>query len=610
MNNLEKILGRIQSETEKIYIPNYKSSKPFKGYKKIIDNNDIEVFETTNFNKNIIVAAHNATVVTHKKGKKESLYLYPDFRNRNYKYKITFNSKNFPGLLNHSRILTCMIIPYLRETKKDCYFKKWRLVVVTNKCQVFHNFPKRDEDVEGYEKFGDITKFEESVVWDIPNRKYPSKELNCKQFETYIPCLPEACYEYHPEINKKSKFGNDGFSDHKICKDGNVLSRFYFPIRNAKANPFFVMGGYEPDYKMTVVGTYRGNKDIGCRTCLFATSDGGREWYAKYEFADEGVYDFKQGEDSWGFNFGNSFNTKGILSDFNEDCMVQRRLLNHKDKHLFSFDKPISISQIKSGEKIIVETNSEHCYSTGNIVVLKKNTNRKSEWDWIFNNDYSLDSAGNGKFFKIEKIDNFHFFLYECVSNPYNNIACRHIHHINRLRDGWMLGTGEIYPNGWLLYIQMKESDNFSIKNASEPFDIFILNSMPNSVQRTMGADIIDGKDSKLIIASDHDMLHRPTVKINENCSFSRNSTGVYIGNLKDIDDFDKFNIVYEAKEPAYFFKKIQNKYLFGGQRGEMAYSVNPSGPWFSFNLPSPLIHYKGSTYNFHVIDQYLIVFK
>ena len=59
------------------------------------------------------------------------------------------------------------------------------------------------------------------------------------------------------------------------------------------------------------------------------------------------------------------------------------------------------------------------------------------------------------------------------------------------MKDGWLIGTGEIYPNGWMLYFQMKEADSYSEKHAWEEFEIFRLNSTRESVQRTLGAILL-----------------------------------------------------------------------------------------------------------------------
>lgn len=52
------------------------------------------------------------------------------------------------------------------------------------------------------------------------------------------------------------------------------------------------------------------------RVCFFASSDGGRQWYCKYEFSDAGEYSFQQGHsNAWGTNFGNQ-----IKLDKDVDC--------------------------------------------------------------------------------------------------------------------------------------------------------------------------------------------------------------------------------------------------------------------------------------------------
>ena len=87
-----------------------------------------------------------------------------------------------------------------------------------------------------------------------------------------------------------------------------------------------------------------------------------------------------------------------------------------------------------------------------------------------------------------------------------------------------------------------------------------------------------------------------------------RNSIGIYKGLLSDINDFSRFKLCYETKEPAYLFKKLENHYVFSGQRGELAISNNTS--WISSRTDEPMIHYNGSTYQFHVLDKYILIFK
>ena len=88
-------------------------------------------------------------------------------------------------------------------------------------------------------------------------------------------------------------------------------------------------------------------------------------------------------------------------------------------------------------------------------------------------------------------------------------LPCRHIHHINTLKDGWIIGTGEIYPNGWLLYVQQKMADTYSVVDAREELIIRRINTEEGSVQRTMGLMLSDSPDNDIVFASDHDTLAR-----------------------------------------------------------------------------------------------------
>lgn len=611
---LTYLLGRMQIESERFFSGDFFKKEVFPGYIKIAEKQGFDIYRGHE-SKPIIVAAHNSTVVTKRiHGQRETFVIYPSYTNRWIHYKIDFNEYNFPGLIKESRIANCLIIPYLREVEDNKFFKRWRVVIFTDKGQIFHNFPSRGTHYEGYEQFDDIKHFEESVIWDIPNRKYPSMNQKCDETEYYFPALNKECYEYHPTVNKQSKYGNEGFDKftHVDYNGKKVkVARFYIPVRCAQSNPFAYMGGVEMDYKMTLIGTYQSNKAVGVRTGIFATSDGGRSWYSKYEFADEGVYEFKQGIDTWGLNFGNPIDGSA-LSELCGGIWIKRKILIHSEEiDRIGWDSCIDVEKIIATNPIRIKTCKPHNLSNGNIVAIccDKEIIDK-DMGFLFNNDIGDNNAGNGILYKVKVIDNDIIEIYENVSNPFSAVACRHVHHINRVRDGWIVGTGEIFPNGWLFYIQMKAADTYTPISAANEFPIFKLNSKMSSVQRTLGADIIDGEDPQLVFASDHDLLNKPALQFENNVCFSRNSTGIYAGRLKDVDDISKFRPIFEAKEPAYFFKKLDGKYVFSGQRGEVAISDLTGKLWETVQLDQPMIHYKGKTYRFHVIDKYLIILK
>lgn len=594
-------------------LPRKKENVIYRGYEKIVDNSEFEIYQVKPLRKKI-VAAWGSIICKMPFGNND-VYIYPDFKCPLLRVHIRFNSSSYPGLLKGSNIQRVLIVPYLRTVKRDLHVKSWRLIVITDKCQVFHNFPARGVDIDGEEQFGDIYRFEESAIWDIPGRKYPSKEMKCGELERYMPFLPDEAYEYHPAIapdDYVSQYGNRGFAKtSKVnVKDKEVsVSRFYFPIRCADANSFEFMGGYEPDYKMSVIGTYRANKNVGVRTCIFASSDGGRNWYAKYEFSDEGDYSsFQQGEKTYGHNFGNPIDGRKISnSDIKGELFACKRVLSHQGSGFFEWGDRLNISKVDLTNPIIIHTNNPHGFETGNIVAIQSDENHLS---CLVNNTVSSVSCGNGLLYKIEIIDEYSFKIFEYVAGIENNYACRHIHSINKIKDGWIIATGETYPNGWLLYMQMKESDTYNERSASDDFNIYVLNSGPLSVQRVVGAILCDDNDNTIIYASDHDTLPKKDVIGANGVRFSRSSLGIFKGKLNQVNDYNSFQTIYEAKEPSFFFKEIDGNLIFCGMRGEVAISKDKGKSWRSSRIPKTFFHYFGRTYNQIVVDDFILRIK
>lgn len=609
---LSQVLGRLQVEQSKLFTRNISQTKPFPGYRLIQQTGDYRLFRA-NFISSSIAAAFQSVVVTYNAQLNKNVFcIVPDYRIPFLRYRVHFCEKNFPELIPGSHISHFFIVPYLRQYENGGYYKRWRVVVVTDKCQVYHNFPNHADDIAGREGWNDIVHFEESVVWDIPGRLYPSKTADCEAYETYNPLLPESCYAYHPSINRRSKYGNTGFGKFTMVNDHGKqtpVSRFYFPTRTSESNPFEYMGGYEPDYKMTLVGTYLSNKDSAARIVLLATSDGGRSWYNKFEFSDEGVYDFRQGDASWGHNHGNPLDGTFFSTEYTARAFLRQRLLKHENGNTIAWGNPIEVECITNTNPIVVRTCAEHGLENGNILTVSGDTTGSlRHWSCLFSDPESGKEYEQTKLYKVLVKSPKELELYEFVGNPFQAIACRHIHHLNRIRDGWLLGSGEIYPNGWILYVYMPEADTYSVVSAKDSLEIYVLNHGKKSVQRTLGADYLDDGDGTFIFASDHDLLLRTSRICGK--AYARNSVGVYTGSVNDLDDYSRFQLLFEATEPAYLFKKIQNRYVFSGQRGEFAVGGKTSDTWASSRVEDPLIRYLGSTEQFHVFDRYILILQ
>lgn len=451
------------------------------GYKTIVDTDKYTILKRSYKADKIVAAYGKVVILLNSDAGNDTINIYPDYNETLFRYKIKFNERNFPGLIQGSKISHCMILPFMRNVDGKSYVRSWRFVVVTDKCQVYHNFPTRNKNYDGYEVAGDIVLFEESAVWDLPGRLYPSPDKNCDNIERYYPGLPEGTYNYYPILNTDSSYidfydnGGFGKTTNVIIQNGEELavSRFYFPLRESQSNSFFYMSGYETDAKMTLVGTYRSNTDTGVRIVIFASDDGGRQWYCKYEFGDYGQYEFQQGlGKGWGTNFGNSINSTIMRDDYKPLSfnLTRRNIIapsddNKEPERSFNWGHNIDIVSITKENTAVITTKNKHYLTTGNIIAIQSNSSyKKDSWYWMLNNSVSEKNAGNGLLFKVDVIDDYSLRLYEYVSSPDNNVTCRHVHHINRVKDGWIIGTGELYPNGWVLYMQMKEADTFTEK--------------------------------------------------------------------------------------------------------------------------------------------------
>lgn len=596
--------------------------KPEKNnYEKIVSRNGITIYKKKYYGKMILCAYKNVLVICNSK--KNIMYIVPDYHFRLIKYKVKLNKKNFPELIKKSKIENCMIIPYPRYYDAKRGKLSFRICVVTDRAQIYHNYPDREYEYAGRSHWEDVIAFQESVIWDRPNRKYPSVNPVDREVERVFLGLPNEAYEYHPSIcleNSINEYGSRRFgrSSWVINEKGEKIKvgRFYVPQRRAETNPFAVMGGYECNHKMALIGTYRSNTKYGARTCLFMSSDGGRQWYCKYEFGDAGEYVFRQGNvEEWGRNWGNRIMGDWVVPNSKlPQLYVRKRKVIYPSKEnkeplqFFSWSEPLYVERIVADkEKIMFIFYEEHMLETGNVIsVGSTDIDKDNVWAWMINNKVSDKNAGNGMLFKVEVININTIALNEFVMNEDNNIVCRHIHHINHVKDGWLLGTGEIYPNSWVMYIQLKDVEKATRISANEYICIERLNSTEESIQRTMGV-LWDEDSNSLFFASDHDTICRQTIlgPSGRNLQITRSSVGIFAGKLCDIDDFRKFRCIKETSEVAYFFKEIEGNIIWCGQQGEMY--IYKNNQWVEFSLPRAFEQYMGKTYDFLVLNDYLV---
>ena len=576
------MLSAIKSKIFNLLNPSvpFLEKKPFKDYQVEVDNQYFTVYKPCS---EVIVAANDKVVCTQSVYRNDIIFLYSDVQIPNHRYKIKFNCETFPQLLPNSSIQLVLIIPYI--TKTEDRNKKWRLVIITDRCQVYHNFP---DDCKN--KREAIVTFSESMVWDLPGNRYPSLNTDCESYENYFPFLPAGeTQKFYSIVHENGKH--------------EKLSRFYFPSRSAHTNPFFYLNGYEPDPIMTFIGSYCGNctSSTASRIVVFATSDGGVNWFAKYEFNDDGR----------ALNYGNCLRINPSTSenqDIVADYICKREFVpSENDALMLKCGERVNIKEVYQKETIEIVFEKPHNLQSGDIVALKGN-GRCGVSNLLLNNDFADNDFGNGLFYKIKVINDHTIQLFECVSKSRTNLPARHIHSINRTKDGFLVATGETYPQGWLLMLSVTDADNWNNYFACDDLAIIRLNSSCSSVQRIVGAVLLDNYEHELIYASDCSSMSIDKNEIID--GIPTNSIGIYKGKLTDIEDFRKFELLEEVKEPSFFFKDLDGCYVFCGQRGELAVGLDHGKFWRHARVETKIFRYMGRTLNYFVIDGKILRIK
>ncbi len=574
-------------------------------YHQMVSRDEFEIYKATNYYNKVLAIYRNYAVMVDGYKIGSTISISETGIQGDYHHKVVFNATNFPHLMADSVIRHIILMPYSRNAGSGREGYQTRCVLITEFGQIYHNFPNRETDRDGNSLSTDIIKFDESVVWDLPGRNFPVKtEAEESECYVYHPGLPEVCYQMHPPVNDDNGFGHGGFGK-TTTNNGEIVSRFYQPGRSAQTNSFVFMGGFEPDDKISLIGTYLSNTLEPCRICVFATDDGGRSWYNKYELGDDhrscvgNTYDLSSHT-----AYSGTLEVYGRTTIYPSDAVKE-------PEYPFSWNDGVAVTSISSADKAVVTTASAHGLKTGQNIAF---TGTTSTHGWMLNPNITSSSTdcGNGVIFKAKVLSSTSFELHEHVMNPHTNLTCRHIHHINRVKDGWIVGTGEMYPDGWIFFMQMKASDAFVTHRAYQEFNIVRLNSSEGSIQRLMGATMYDDQESTMVFAVDNELTPRRNVIMppGRTESFSRNSTGIYKGRLQDIDDMDLFDCIYEAKQVAYFFKEIKGVYIYCGQQGEFAISFDQGESWTVEDLERRAQTCFGESGKIVVIDEYIIAIR
>lgn len=567
----------------------------------------------------------------------DSTVLYLSITGINGKIEsVSLNEINFPNLLPNSAITKVIMMPWSRNPTTSYPGNLWRMNVITSRGQIYHNFPSRAANSDGSQQINDYKTFDESCVWELPERWTPVKTntgddatLIATGKYKYFPCLPDNSYELHPAINQDNGYGNGGFPA-TITKFNELnqqitFGRFWRPNNlDPQDNSLDYMGGFAAHEKLTVLGTYRSNATTGTRIALFLTNDGGRNWFCRYEYGmGGGLVNFSD-IDLAGprTNWTHQLSFTGMATE--GQYQVRRRVQYTPDAttkepaKLFNYHNPISVLSITGGDaKITIITETAHTFKNGDVICFDKLTGNVN-WDWIINEGYGETSAGNGVFFKAKVVNNTTFELMSSVHNPHNNLTVRHIHSVNRCKDGYAIGAGEMYPTGgWILYCPIRESDSFARKYPWDVLEFIRLNSTATSIQRPLGVIVQHDADNTIYIGVDNEHTELGYIEMPEGRtkSFRRSSNGLFKGRMIDADSQKLFKCVFPSMEVCYLFKEIDGVMIYIGQQGHIGLSFNKGETWTQGRIPrdifGELCHYGGISYDKKiVIDNILIQLK
>lgn len=551
---------------------------------------------------------------------------------------VSVNATNFPGLriINNvlptiEKIIACpTTFTYSNGSKYghvsaitglDC-----RICVIFNNGQIFHNYPSCQDDCDFYNKTWAVldtvkvedmfSKFSESVAWDLPDRKHPVKTktgtdatLLATGVYYYNPSLPDNCYEMHPALNADNGYGNTvGFAAtnnvNNISNGENIglRPRFWRPnMDNPNCNSFCYMGGYVADNLFTMIGTYRSNVGNNpCRICVFGSQDGGRSWYNMYEFGDTGRN--KQGEiyratnGTIGITISQEGNASSGLYNVKRRTIVVPSVSDKEPSTLFEYDNALNISFIVgTSSAITVTTASAHGLSNGDTIVIGLQDGvslNDRTFDWMVNSGANETSGGNGILFKVKNVTSTTFELTMYIWNPHTNLPIRHIHALNKCKDGVSVSCGEGYPQGWILYCAITAADAYAEYNVAKmSMNVFVrLTSTKDSLQRPLGTIVQqEGKETYCYVASDNEYTEMNEVEMPEGRtqSFKHNSCGIWKVKVSEIDSHkDNALLVYNARQTAFGFQQMGKAFVYTGQFGALAISFDNGVSWTVVQLP------------------------
>lgn len=523
-----------------------------------------------------------------------------------------------PGWKSGDTIGAMGFIPYRQGGPTASNYSRetaMRLCFFTRLGNIYHNYPAAASDdsiTSGGMGAFDLSAVYEPVVWSdgtvLSSERIPSTNAALtaeeKKVYRYEPGLPAWNYAQHTSNvgglkADGSAYGGGGLPP-VLDKNGVKLIRMVHPfdfgtnpqdatrpyqMSSYLSNPFSI----KP--KCTIYTPYNGLNI--CKNVVLGTTDGGRIWVVLHEL----------GSNSAQSNCGNNFDYSAIGIYTSGALSVVKRTYIYPDAttkdpaNCFQYAAPLNVTAITTtAGKASIATELPHNFSTGDLICFKKNSS--GNFDFLENSvtvgnaaAFASNSAGDGRFYRVKVTGTTTFELLQNYNGVDEKIATHHIHSSNPAKDGVVICCGEKYPAGWILFVRIPQIDDFEFFNLytyriSNRY-IYRLNSSQTAMQRAVGMVWRDDQDQTFLFASDEqNIAARPVTIPGRDAAAvpSRNTAGVFLGKMVDIDDITKAYAVCEMEEASLGLINTQNMYVVLGMSRKVYLSAD-AAKWVSFPL-------------------------
>jgi hypothetical protein len=434
-----------------------------------------------------------------------------------------------------------------------------RLIIGYYDGKVFHN----------YYDGGGINDWGETTLWGLPNI------VNMDSSTTT---------SYAGQTRYKYRFPSSTLYAHRIMGGTGYLPHIMYYVGSTRTI----------EYDVFFWGIYP--TLANSPSAVFFTSDGVNA-YCQYEY---------------GIHKTNTSTTQavdwtGVLDAIPGDLQVQSRAPvtpasgAKEPTNVFTFGTAKNVTAIAdtlTGTRTVVRSTG-HGLSSGNIVRFTSVSLTENDENWlapdsainIINNSAvaawvgTTPPGGNGKFFKVTKVDDNNFYISEAVGNPHNHFYCKHIHSVDPCLHGVVISTGEEGNESNLTFLETKSFNGWDNKPLGEFSQIHITADPTNAIQRPIG---IWMNDSIIVFASDEiNLTRKVSFAADRSDTVGIPGSGIMRGSLQYVDAYKSLDHPLICDEPAYFFKKIGNVMFYCGEYGSLFASWDDGVTWkFIVKLP------------------------